>query len=206
MLKQSLSQFPFIAILRGITPDEALEAGQILFDAGFRAMEVPMNSPEPLKSIRILTDAFGKTCSIGAGTLRTPAQVDAVKEAGGTLAVMAHTDPELIRHAAGTGFDVCPGIGTVSEAFAALDAGACALKLFPAEMMPPNVMKAMGAVTPKEVTLVPVGGIGPETWQPYFEAGARAFGTGSSLYKAGMEMETLKTNAAAFAASFKKGA
>ena len=205
MLKQHLSQFPFIAILRGITPDEALEAGTILTSAGFKAIEVPMNSPDPLSSIEILSEAFGKSCSIGAGTIRTPEQADAIRKVGGTLGVMAHTDPALIAHCASIGLEACPGVGTVSEAFAALDAGACALKLFPAEMMPPAVVKAMRAVLPEETLLVPVGGMGPETWQPFQKVGARAYGTGSSLYKAGMSMETLEKNAAAFAASLTEG-
>jgi len=201
MITRHLTEFPFIAILRGIRPDEAVAAGRALKAAGFRAIEVPLNSPDPFTSIRLLADDLGETCTIGAGTVHSPKAVDAVAEAGGRLIVMPHTDTAVIRRAAELSMACTPGVGTVSEAFTALDAGATGLKLFPAEMIPPKAVTAMGAVLPKETLLIPVGGIAPDTWQPYHAAGARAFGTGSSLYKAGMGIDELTRRARAFAES-----
>ena len=178
----ALAACPLIAVLRGIRPDEAAAIGQALFDAGFRIMEVPLNSPDPLASIRILAKGFGDRAIIGAGTVMRPKDVQDIADVGGRLIVMPHSDPVVIRAAKSTGLICAPGVATPTEAFAALAAGADALNLFPAEMIGPAVVKAMRAVLPKSARLFPVGGISAATIPAYKAAGATGFGTGSSLY------------------------
>ena len=181
----ALAACPLIAVLRGIQPNEAADVGHALFDAGFRIMEVPLNSPDPLASIGILAKTFGDRALIGAGTVMSPTDVENVARVGGHLIVMPHSDPVVIRAAKSAGLVCAPGVATPTEAFAALAAGADALKLFPAEMISPAVVKAMRAVLPKGACLIPVGGISAANIPAYRAAGASGFGTGSSLYSPG---------------------
>ncbi len=181
----ALAACPLIAVLRGIQPNEAADVGHALFDAGFRIMEVPLNSPDPLASIGILAKTFGDRALIGAGTVMSPTDVENVARVGGRLIVMPHSDPVVIRAAKSAGLVCAPGVATPTEAFAALAAGADALKLFPAEMISPAVVKAMRAVLPKGACLIPVGGISAANIPAYRAAGASGFGTGSSLYSPG---------------------
>ena len=198
MLEQALAQNGLIAILRGIQPHEAAAMGEVLYGAGFRVIEVPLNSPQPLESIRILRDTLPADCLIGAGTVLTPAQVAQVKEAGGQLIVMPHSDSQVLRAAKAAGLYLAPGVATPTEAFAALAEGADVLKLFPAEQMGPAVVKAWLAVLPAGTVLAPVGGITPGNLQQFFDAGARGFGLGSGLYKPGMTPEQDAASAKAY--------
>lgn len=175
---------PLVAILRGITPAEAVPVGQALVDAGFRLLEVPLNSPEPLESIAQLSRALPSTV-VGAGTVLTEDQVRAVHAAGGRLIVAPNFDRKVVQAARALGMACLPGVMTPTEAFAALDAGATGLKLFPAEMITPAAVKAMRAVLPADVLLLPVGGITPANIGAYRAAGANGFGIGSALYKPG---------------------
>jgi 2-dehydro-3-deoxyphosphogalactonate aldolase len=201
-LHRSLAKLPLIAILRGLRPDESLGIGGVLVEAGFAALEVPLNSPEPFESIRVLAEVLGTRALIGAGTVLRPEDVERVAGAGGRLVVMPHGDPSVIRKAKRSGLLCVPGVATPSEAFAALDAGADALKLFPAEMLPPPVVKAWRAVLPKDLWLIPVGGITPEAMASYLAAGADGFGLGSALYRAGMDRAAVSANAVRFVQAF----
>ena len=185
MLDSALDTCGLIAILRGLRPAEAASIGAALHAAGIRVIEVPLNSPEPFESIRILRRALPEDCVVGAGTVLSPAQVPELRAAGGQLAVMPHGDPAVIRAARAEGLWVMPGVATPTEAFAALAAGATALKLFPAEALPPAVVRAWSAVLPPGTRLVPVGGVTAESLGPYLAAGAAAFGIGSSVYRPG---------------------
>jgi 2-dehydro-3-deoxyphosphogalactonate aldolase len=202
-LKTRLGRMPLIAILRGLEPGRALEVGQVLVEAGFLAIEVPLNSPEPLTSIRRLAEAFGGRVLIGAGTVLSVADVGRVADAGGRLVVMPHGDGAVIREAKRLGLACTPGVATPTEAFAALDAGADALKLFPAEALPPAVLRAWRAVLPKGCWLMPVGGITPEAIAPYRAAGADGFGLGSALFSPGLDLARLEANAGAFVAAWR---
>jgi 2-dehydro-3-deoxyphosphogalactonate aldolase len=204
MLKEALKQCGLIAILRGIRPDEVEAVGKALYDAGFRIIEVPLNSPEPFESIRVLRNVLPANCMVGAGTVLSPAQVLQVKDAEGQLIVMPHSDPAVIRAATAAGLASAPGVATVTEAFAALAAGADVLKMFPAEQLGPVVVKAWRAVIPASVMLVPVGGITPDSLKEFTAAGASAFGLGSALYKPGMTVEQVRKNADAFVGAWKQ--
>ncbi len=173
---------PLIAILRGITPDETDAIGDVLIETGFRVIEVPLNSPDPFASIERMVNRYGHYALIGAGTVMSTGDVDRVKAAGGRLIVMPHSDLDIVRHAKSVGLSVAPGVATPTEAFAALAAGADALKLFPAEMITPSVVKSLRAVLPASARLVPVGGITASNIPAYRAAGANAFGIGSTLY------------------------
>ncbi len=197
------SALPLIAILRGVMPDEAVAIGQVLIDAGFRVLEVPLNSPEPLESIRRLSEAFGARARIGAGTVLTVQQVRDVAAANGTLIVSPNASPDVIRATKAAGLWSAPGVATPTEGFAALDAGADMLKLFPAEQIGPGVVKAWRAVFPRDVPLVPVGGITPVTMRAFVEAGADGFGLGSALYKPGMVPSDVRRAADAFVAAYR---
>lgn len=194
-----LEPLPLIAILRGVKPEEILDVGQVLVDAGFRIIEVPLNSPEPLSSIEKLTGRFGDRILTGAGTVLDPAAVPAVKAAGGRVIVMPHANAQVVQAARSHGMYALPGFATATEAFQMLDAGADAIKLFPAEAAPPQVLKAMCAVLPSGSCVVPVGGITPEKLAAYWQAGASGFGLGSALYKAGMNARQVAQNAERFA-------
>ena len=180
-----LERCPLVAILRGITPDEAVPVGEALVAAGIAVIEVPLNSPEPVESIRRLSARFGDAALVGAGTVMTEAQVAEVAAAGGRLLVTPHADPALVRAAKLRGMLAAPGFFTPAEAFSLLAAGADALKLFPAEAASPAVVKALLAVLPPGTALLPVGGMSAETIGPWRAAGAAGFGIGGSLYKPG---------------------
>lgn len=203
MLKQALAQNGLIAILRGLRPDEAQAVGQVLYQAGFRVIEVPLNSPDPYTSIRTLRDSLPADCLIGAGTVLTPEQVEQVKAAGGQVIVMPHSDPKVLRAAKAAGLYLSPGVATPTEAFAALAEGADVLKLFPAEQMGPAVIKAWLAVLPQGTLLLPVGGINPDNMQVFTDAGAKGFGLGSGLFKPGMTVDQVASRAQAYVAAWK---
>jgi len=201
-MREHLKELPLIAILRGITPAEAVPVGQALAELGFRVIEVPLNSPQPLHSIEALARALGDRCLIGAGTVMSAAQVEEVARAGGRLIVMPHTDAQVIAAAKARALWCAPGIATPTEGFAALAAGADALKLFPAELLAPQVLKALRAVFPPEVLFLPVGGITPQNLAAYRTAGANGFGLGSALYRPGMSIEQVQSNARDFATAW----
>ncbi|MTD99990.1 2-dehydro-3-deoxy-6-phosphogalactonate aldolase [Paracoccus sp. YIM 132242] len=192
---------PLIAILRGLRPVEAADTATALTSAGFTILEVPLNSPDPLDSIRRMVAAVPDAI-VGAGTVLTADQAGAVAEAGGRIIIAPNFDPRVAAEARRLRLAYCPGVGTVSEAFAALEAGAAALKLFPAEMIPPVAVKAMRAVLPREARLLPVGGIGPSTMASYVAAGADGFGLGSALYKPGQDAATTGERARDFMAAW----
>lgn len=203
MLDTYLKDLPLIAILRGVTPDEIVPVGRALYDAGFRVIEIPLNSPQPFESIRRLTAELDESCLIGAGTVLTEAQVAEVDAAGGRLIVSPNANLAVIRASKAAGLVSAPGVATPSEGFAALDAGADSLKLFPAEQLGPAVVKAWRAVFPKALALLPVGGITPDNMGPYVAAGANGFGLGSALYKPGLTAAQVSANAQAFAAGWR---
>lgn len=196
----AFARCPLIAILRGVKPEEVEAIGDELVAAGFTLIEVPMNSPEPLESVSRLARRFAGRAVIGAGTVLKVEQVQQVADAGGTMIISPNANLDVIRASAAAGLVSLPGIMTPSEAFAALDAGATALKLFPAEAASPTVLKAMRAVL-TEARILPVGGVSPDTMAPWIAAGAPGFGLGSALYKAGMSAEQVGANARAFIAA-----
>lgn len=202
---EALDRCPLVAILRGVGPDEALEVGAALVDAGFTLIEVPLNSPDPLVSIARLAETYGDSALVGAGTVLDTDGVAAVAEAGGRMIVSPNTDTSVIAETTRRGLVSLPGFATPSEAFAALDAGADALKLFPAEGLPPAVLKAMRAVLPPDVPVLPVGGIGVDNMAAYRAAGASGFGLGSSLYKPGKTAPEVGRDAAAMVAAVRWG-
>ena len=193
-LRRHLADCKLVAILRGLTPAEAQPVGDVLWQAGFRIIEVPLNSPSPLESIHILRQSLPHAL-VGAGTVMTVADVHAVHGAGGQLIVSPNCNVEVIRAAVGLGLVCLPGVVTPTEAFAALDAGAQGLKLFPADMVPPSAVKAMRAVLPADCLLIPVGGITPANMPAYLQAGASGFGMGSNLYTAGKALEAIRQSA-----------
>ena len=201
MLRQLLEDLPLIAILRGIRPQEVPAAADALTGAGFRIIEIPLNSPEPLESLRHLAGRTGLVA--GAGTVLSAAEVEAVAAAGGRLMVAPNTDREVIATAKRLGMVALPGVATPTEAFAALAAGADGLKMFPAEILPPKAVKAWRAVLPASIALLPVGGITPESMADYLAAGADGFGLGSALYKPGMSAAELGQRAKAFATAYR---
>ena len=197
-LQPYLDRLPLIAILRGVTPEEVVPVARELVDAGFAIVEVPLNSPRPLESIARLAEALGGGTLVGAGTVTSAAQVAEVHDAGGRLVVSPHCDVDVVRAAKEAGLVCTPGIATPTEGFAALAAGADALKLFPAELLTPAVLKSMRAVFPKTTRFIPVGGITPERMASYVAAGAAGFGLGSGLYRPGDAPDRVATNARAF--------
>lgn len=192
---------PLIAILRGLKPAEAADTAAALTGAGFTILEVPLNSPDPLDSIRRMVTA-APDAIVGAGTVLTRDQVGRVADAGGRIIIAPNFDPRVAAEARRLSLAYCPGVGTVSEAFAALEAGAAALKLFPAEMIPPAAVRAMRAVLPRETRLLPVGGIDPSTMAGYVRAGANGFGLGSALYKPGQDAAATGRRAQDFMAAW----
>lgn len=194
---------PLVAILRGLTPETADAVGDVLVDAGFTLIEVPLNSPRPLESIARLAQRLAGRALVGAGTVLDIAAVEAVAAAGGTLIVSPNTNPAVIAAAAARGLIAVPGFQTPSEAFAALDAGARALKLFPAEASSPAVLKAIRTVLPAGTAVLPVGGISPATLAPWHAAGAAGFGIGSALFSPGVSTEALAERAATFVAAYR---
>ena len=184
-LEGAIALSPIVAILRGLRPDEAVAHAEALFDAGVRALEVPLNSPDPLVSIAAIADAFGDRMMVGAGTVLTSAQVDDVAKAGGQLIVSPNTDPEVIRRTLERGLVAAPGFATATEAFAAYAAGARHLKLFPAASYGPGHLKQLKAVLPADARVWAVGGVGPDNLAAWRAAGAHAFGIGGELYRPG---------------------
>jgi 2-dehydro-3-deoxyphosphogalactonate aldolase len=204
-LKTALARCPLVAILRGIKPDEAAPVAAELIDAGFAIIEIPLNSPDPFTSIARLAHQFGDLAMIGAGTVLTPTQANDVNAAGGRLIVMPHADVEVIKAAKAARMIALPGFATPTEAFAAIHAGADGLKLFPAEANPPAILKAMKAVLPPDMPILPVGGITPERMADYFKVGATGFGLGSALYKPGDTAQQVGEAARRFIAALPKG-
>lgn len=204
LLNGYLADCPLIAILRGVTPDEAEPIGDAVFDAGIRIIEVPLNSPDPLKSIERLAAKFGERALVGGGTVFTPANVEDVSAAGGRLIVSPNTNAGVIRKTVGAGLVSCPGYFTPTEAFTALDAGATALKLFPAEAASPAVLKAQRAVIPNDVPIIVVGGVQADGMRPWTEAGATGFGLGSGLYKPGQSAGETLDKARAYVAALSR--
>ena len=197
---QAMQQLPLVAILRGLSPQECLPIGQALVDAGFRLIEVPLNSPDPIQSIALLTAHFPQAV-IGAGTVLSAAQVRDIHGAGGQMIVSPNFNPEVVQASVQRGLVSVPGILTPTEAFGALQAGANALKLFPAELASPAVVKALLAVLPAGSRLMPVGGVSAKNMQMWHDAGAAGFGIGSSLFKPGMTVAQVAQNAAEFVAA-----
>jgi 2-dehydro-3-deoxyphosphogalactonate aldolase len=198
-LAEFLTPLPLVAVLRGISPPEVPDVADALTGAGFRVLEVTLNSPDPFDSIRALTARCGATCLVGAGTVIDPSDVERVREAGGRLIVMPHADVAVIREAKRQGMICVPGVATPTEAFAALAAGADGLKMFPAEALPPAALRAWRAVLPKPTLVFAVGGMRPDNLLPYWEAGADGFGTGSNLYKPGVPAADVREAALAYA-------
>lgn len=180
-----LERSPLVAILRGVRPDEVLAIGQVLVDAGIAVIEIPLNSPEPERSIALLAEKFGDRALIGAGTVLDPARVPGIAQAGGKLIVMPHADPAVVRAAKQAGLLCVPGFATPTEAFAVLEAGADGLKLFPAEAFQPPILKAFAAVLPKGVKMLPVGGVDSSNITAWRQAGAAGFGIGSAIFRPG---------------------
>jgi 2-dehydro-3-deoxyphosphogalactonate aldolase len=200
-LRLYLDQCPLIAILRGVTPDEAEAIGAAVIEAGIRIIEVPLNSPDPLKSIEKLSAKFGEHALIGGGTVLHTHSVADIRSSGGHLIVAPNTDIDVIAAAKSEGMVCCPGYFTPSEALAALHAGATGLKLFPAEGAGPAVLKAQRAVLPSDVPVLPVGGIAPDNMGPWLAAGADGFGLGSGLYKPGQTAAETLQKAKAYVAA-----
>ena len=186
---------PLVAILRGVKPNEVLAVGEELIEAGFQEIEVPLNSPQPLESIALLADKYGDRFLIGAGTVTSVDQVLAVNARGGRLIVSPNTNPDVIRATKKLDMVSVPGCLTPTEAFAALDAGADALKFFPANAVTPDLFKALGSVLPKGISMYAVGGVDHTNLHEYKEYGISGFGFGSSLYKAGKSLEDIKQSA-----------
>jgi 2-dehydro-3-deoxyphosphogalactonate aldolase len=202
-LARHLDPLPFVAVLRGITPEEIPGVGAALVAHGFGILEVTLNSPRPFDSIAALAATFGERCLVGAGTVTAVDEVARVKAAGGRLIVMPHADVAVIREAKRQRLACVPGVATPTEAFAALNAGADGLKMFPADQLPASALKAWRAVLPPETLVFAVGGIRPDNMGPYWAAGASGFGTGSNLYQPGATVEHVRSAAAAYAAAFR---
>lgn len=184
-LAEALAACPVVAILRGVRPDEALEHVEALYAAGLRGVEVPMNSPQPLESLRRIAEAFGARMAVGAGTVLSAQQVDDVAAAGGRIIIAPNTNPAVVERAVELGLDPAPGFATATEAFVAYAAGARHLKLFPAVTYGPGHLRQLKAVLPTDATVWAVGGVGPSNLAEWWAAGARAFGLGGEIYRAG---------------------
>lgn len=204
LLRRCMNELPLVAILRGITPEEVPAALDALVSAGFRIIEVPLNSPRPFDSLAHLVKRAGADVLIGAGTVLDIVQVKQVAAVGAQLVVAPNCNPAVIGAAKGLGMATLPGVATPSEAFAALAAGADGLKMFPGEMLPPKALKAWRAVLPEGTLLLPVGGVVPENMAEYIAAGANGFGIGSALYRPGITAPALHDRAARFAADWRR--
>jgi 2-dehydro-3-deoxyphosphogalactonate aldolase len=200
-LRDALALCPIVAILRGVRPDEVAGVAEALYDAGVRIIEVPLNSPRPFDSIARLVETFHGRALIGAGTVMSPDDVARLAETGARLVVMPHGDAAVIRAAKHHGMTVAPGVFTPTEAFAALAAGADALKLFPAEGVPPKIVKALRAVLPKDALVLAVGGVGVDNMADYARAGCDGYGIGSSLYAPGRSVADVAAAARALVAA-----
>ncbi len=201
-LLDALDQLPLVAILRGVAPGDAAAVGDALVEAGFGAIEVPLDRPDALDSIAILAGRFGDEVALGAGTVMDAEDVAQLSAAGGGFVVMPNTDPAVIAAAKAAGLQAMPGFATPSEAFVALEAGADALKLFPAQTAPPPVLRAIRTVLPKDVPVLPTGGITPDKLAAYWAAGAGGFGLGRALYRPGASAAEVAAAADAFTTAF----
>jgi 2-dehydro-3-deoxyphosphogalactonate aldolase len=204
LLHRYLDECPLIAIVRGVTPGEVEAIGDAVYGSGIRIIEVPLNSPEPLKSIGMLAKRLGERMLVGAGTVLSAAQVQQVAEAGGQIIVSPDTNADVISATAAAGLVSAPGYFTPSEAFVAIRAGATALKLFPAEAATPAVLKAQLAVLPRDIPYLVVGGVKPDNMRPWLDAGATGFGLGGGLYKAGQSADETLEKGLAYVAGLKQ--
>lgn len=196
------SELPLIAILRGITTNEALVVASVLQEAGYRCLEVPLNSPDAIKTIEVMAREFGDDMLVGAGTVLSTQAVNQCVEAGAKLIVAPNLEESVANQSITSGCIYCPGVATPTEAFTALKLGATGLKLFPAELVTPAVVKAMRAVLPTEAIVLPVGGISPANMSAYYNAGANGFGLGSGLYKPGKASDAIKLDAQHYVAAW----
>jgi len=202
-LTAAMDQLPLVAILRGIIPEQVIEIANVIKEAGFRVIEVPLNSPEPYASIHALSECMGDEVLIGAGTVLDMEQVDRVSAAGGRIIISPNVNTDVIGYSKEQGLYSLPGFYTPTEAFAAIRAGADALKMFPADTLGPRGLKAMSAVLPS-IPVLPVGGVSADSMSDFIQAGARGFGLGSGLYKAGMDTEAVKVNAEAYVDAYRQ--
>ncbi|HYD18532.1 MAG TPA: 2-dehydro-3-deoxy-6-phosphogalactonate aldolase [Patescibacteria group bacterium] len=200
---QYFSQNRLIAILRGLTPDEALPVGEAIVNAGWRCLEVPLNSPDPFESISRLVKRFGDQALIGAGTVLTAEDVEKVAKTGAKLIVAPNTDAEVVKAALAHDMVMMPGVYTATEAFNAIKLGSKYLKVFPADSLGPNYIKALKSVLPKHIQVIPTGGIAVDTVAAFHAAGCHAFGVGSSLYKPGVTVDEVKKRAETLTAATK---
>ena len=200
------TKLPLIAILRGIRPEEARDHVAAILDAGFDAVEIPLNSPQWEISIAEMVAEFGDKALIGAGTVLNPEQVDRLAAIGSKLVVTPNTNADVIRHAVAQGMTVCAGCATATEPFAALEAGAQTLKIFPSSIFGPDYIKALKAVLPKEVPVFAVGGVTPENLNIWLKAGCAGAGLGSDLYRAGQTVDRSAKQAAAFVKAYQEAA
>jgi 2-dehydro-3-deoxyphosphogalactonate aldolase len=203
LLHRYLEECPLVGIIRGVTPDEAEAIGAAIHEGGIRIIEVPLNSPDPLQSIERLAKKFGDEVLVGAGTVLDPTDVGKVWDAGGRIIVSPDTNIDVIAATVAIDLVSSPGYFTPSEAFAAIRAGATALKLFPAEAATPAVLKAQLAVLPNDIPVLAVGGVTPDNMRPWLNAGATGFGLGGGLYRAGQSPEETLAKARAYVAGLK---
>ncbi|HVJ03164.1 MAG TPA: 2-dehydro-3-deoxy-6-phosphogalactonate aldolase [Sphingomonas sp.] len=201
--EQASAALPLVPILRGITPDAVVETGAALLDAGFTMIEVPLNSPDPFASIAALAQAFGTRAVIGAGTVVDLPSLERAADAGATLILAPNTNPQVIACAASLGLAATPGVATVSEAFVAIDAGAAALKLFPAGALGPQTLSAWNAVLPRHVPVYAVGGVSEDGYAAFVAAGATGFGIGAALYRPGQSVAETAERARAVIAGWR---
>ena len=181
-----IEECPIVAILRGLTPKDAVAIGDALYRAGIRVIEVPLNSPRPLVSIELLRDFFGTACVIGAGTVLKASQIHSVIDAGGEIVVAPNVEPQVLKEASRiAGLTAIPGVFTATEALQATHLGATHLKLFPASCVPSRYITALRAVLPKRTKIFAVGGIGDAGYKEWLDAGASGFGIGATIYKPG---------------------
>lgn len=203
LLHRYLDDCPLVAIVRGLMPDEAKSIAETIGEAGIKIIEVPLNSPDPLKSIEIMAKAVGDEMLVGAGTVLAVDRVRKVRDAGGQIIVSPDTNAEVIAATVEAGLVSSPGYFSPSEAFAAIRAGATALKLFPAEAASPAVMRAHLAVLPSDIPMLVVGGVTPDNMKPWLDAGATGFGLGSGLYRPGQSQSVTRDKARAFVAGLR---